>query len=235
MLAVFPYIFAGLYGRVAGVEGYRYRSGLTDSVFRFAINLHGAPAMSPKEFATYRQKTIVGASFTAYAPLGQYDPNVLANIGSNRWAFKPEVGISRPYRMWVFEAAAGIWLFTKNAEYFRGSVRSQDPLGGIQAHIVRLLPHRTWFAFDATAYTGGRSYLNGKPKADYQGNTRIGFTYGIALSRRQALRFTYFQGATTRVGVDLRSVSVAYQIAFFPGLRRAATAERKSKSTPNRQ
>jgi hypothetical protein len=151
------------------------------------------------------------------APTGQYDPNLLINIGQNRWAFKPELGISHFVGRWDFEAAVGAWLYTTNARYYGGNVRKQDPLGSVQIHVVRLLPRRMWAAFDGTFYAGGRSYVGDTIKADYQSNSRLGATLGIALGQRHALKFAYFGGATTRVGTDIHSLSVAYQIFWQTG------------------
>lgn len=50
-----------------------------------------------------------------------------------------------------------------------------------------------------------------------KGNTRFGATFGIALSRRQALRIAYFDGVTARVGSDISSISVAYQVIWHNG------------------
>ena len=219
VLAVLPYVGANLSGTFLGVEQSRQRSGLADSTFRFAMNIHGAPAMHLEEFAKYRPRTIIGASLTANAPTGQYDPNRLINIGTNRWAFKPELGITRIRGRWAFEGAFGAWLFTKNANYFGGEVRRQDPLGSVQIHVVRLLPHRMWVAFDATFFIGGRTTVGDTIKADYLSNTRSGATLGIAIARRQAIKFAYFNGVTTRFGTDIQSVSVAYQV-FWQSRRR---------------
>jgi hypothetical protein len=216
-LAVLPYVVADVSGKVAGVEASRHRSGLADSTFRFAMNIHGAPAMHLKEFASYHPKTLVGASLTVIAPTGQYDPNVLVNIGTNRWAFKPELGLSHFRGKWEFEAAFGAWLYTKNSNFYGGTFRTQDPLGSIQAHVVRLLPHRMWAAFDGTFYTGGRTHVGNTIKADYQGNTRFGATLAIAIGPRQVLKFAYFDGTTTRIGSDISSISVAYQVIWQRG------------------
>ncbi len=217
VLVVLPYVVADLSGKVAGIEAARHRSGLADSTFRFAINVHGAPAMHLKEFAKYQPKTLVGVSLTVMPPTGQYDPNVLINIGTNRWAFKPELGISHFRGKWEFEGALGAWLYTTNSSFFGQTFQKQDPLGSVQAHIVRLLPRRIWLAFDGTFYTGGRTYVGNTIKANYQGNTRLGATIGIPIGRRQALRFAYFTGTTTRVGSDIRSISIAYQVIWQGG------------------
>jgi hypothetical protein len=108
VLAVLPYVVAGLSGKAAGIQGSRHRSGLADSLFRFSVNFHGAPAMHLQEFAKYRPKTIIGASFSVMAPTGQYDPNLLINLGTNRWALKPEIGISRFFGKWDLEGAFGM-------------------------------------------------------------------------------------------------------------------------------
>ncbi len=59
------------------------------SRIRFSLLLSGAPALNQKEFAAYRPGTIVGRGLQVWAPLGQYDPARLLNLGSNRWAFRP--------------------------------------------------------------------------------------------------------------------------------------------------
>src|SRR5271169_153234 len=115
--------------------------------------------MHVEDFDKYRPRTIVGASLTATAPTGQYDPNRLINVGTNRWALKPELGISH-FVGKDFEGAFGVWFYVKNADFYGNSVRTQDPLGSIQAHVVRLLPHRTWAALDGTFYLGGRTYAD---------------------------------------------------------------------------
>lgn len=213
-LVILPYVNANLNGRLEGDQTHLYRSGLADVTMRYAMNIYGAPAMHRKEFASYRQKTIVGASITVFAPTGQYDPVRLINISSNRWAFKPEIGFSRAVGKWDFEGAGGVWLFMANDRFSGSNVRKQDPLGSFQAHLVRTLPHRIWLAADGTFFTGGRTQINGKDLSDYQGNTRVGATFGIALTPRQALKLAYFRGAITRIGGDFSSLGIAYNFIW---------------------
>src|SRR5882762_3009462 len=129
-----PYANANLTGNVEGAPGHAYRSGLGDTRFRLAVNLLGGPALTPEEFAQRSPATIVGVSVSVVAPTGQYVPSRLINVGSNRWSFKPEVGLSQPIGNWFVEGAAGVWLFTDNTDFFRGR-RSQDPLPVFQCHV----------------------------------------------------------------------------------------------------
>lgn len=216
-LAVLPYVVADLKGKLAGTEEYRYRSGLADTTLRYAINLYGAPAMRRKEFAAFRPKTIVGVSLTASAPASQYDPVRLINPGTNRWAFKPEVGVSRTLGHWTLEGAAGVWLYTKNKQFNGTQVRTQRPLWSTQAHLVRVFRRRHWMAFDFTYFQGGAAEVDGRPATTYQANTRMGATYGYLLSRRQAIRFSWFSGVTTRIGSNITSIGLAYQFLWSEG------------------
>ncbi|HYI93854.1 MAG TPA: transporter [Bryobacteraceae bacterium] len=215
VLAVLPYVIADLDGRVSGTQQAIYRSGLADATFRYAMNLYGAPAMHLSEFRAYRQKTIIGASITANAPTGQYDPVRLINVGTNRWAFKPEIGVSHAVGKWTLEGAAGVWLFTKNPKFNGAFRRTQLPLGSLQAHLVRVLTRRTWLALDWTLYTGGRTNVNGRDNSDYLGNQRLGASFGIALTGRQSIKISYFNGVDTRIGSDIRSIGLSYNIIWL--------------------
>lgn len=101
--------FAWLSGtaQYAGETRAREVSGMADPRLRLSVNFYGAPARSVQEFAGYRQDVIIGASLQVSAPLGQYDPDKLVNIGTNRWSFKPEIGISKASGPMTLELTAG--------------------------------------------------------------------------------------------------------------------------------
>ena len=65
--------YSSLSGRadVAGQTQTRDVSGWNDPRLRFSINLHGAPALTLRDIRSYRQRLIVGASLTAWVPVGQ--------------------------------------------------------------------------------------------------------------------------------------------------------------------
>ena len=60
-----------------------------------SLNFIGSPALPLSGFKDYKQKLIVGASLQIRVPVSQYDPDRLVNIGTNRFTFKPELGLSR--------------------------------------------------------------------------------------------------------------------------------------------
>src|SRR5262249_44013161 len=94
--AAMPYALADIPGTVQEQASAIALSSLAEAQFKLSVNLRGNPALSPREFARAPRRTIVGASVAVSAPAGQYYDTKLVNIGNNRWAFKPEVGVSVP-------------------------------------------------------------------------------------------------------------------------------------------
>jgi hypothetical protein len=150
---VVPYVWGNLEGDYLGSHVEAYRSGLTDSFARFSVNLYGAKAMQLKEFAAYHQRTNLGASVVVSAPTGQYDPAKLVNVGTNRWAFKPEVGLSYATKRTrlILDGYVGVWLYTANNN-FQGRTKTQSPIYNSQFHISYDIKPRMWLAFDANFF-----------------------------------------------------------------------------------
>jgi outer membrane putative beta-barrel porin/alpha-amylase len=209
-----PYINGRAAGTVFEERQEVRRSGLGDVRLRFSTILKGGPALSPREFASYKPRTHVGVSLTMIAPTGQYDPRRLVNLGSNRWSFKPEVGLSKPIGRWTVELVSGVWLFTENRNFFGGSRREQKPLSSFGGHVIYTLRRRMWASINATYYTGGRTVVNGVVNADMQKNSRIGATFSLPLNQRQSFKVAYAKGLTARFGGDLNTIAFGWQYAW---------------------
>jgi hypothetical protein len=179
------------------------------------VNILGGPALTPREFASARPDTVVGLSLAVSVPTGQYDPAKLINIGSNRWAVRPQLGASKTLGPWYLELYAGVWFFGDNTDFFGGALREQDPLGTVQAHVSYTFKPRLWLAADATFYAGGQTTLNGTERADTQSNSRVGLTLAVPLGRRSALKASWATGFTTRIGADFDTFGVALQTVWF--------------------
>jgi hypothetical protein len=215
--AVVPYLWGSVQGLVYDSFQQAHRSGLADPAFRFAINLHGAPAMSAAEFKDYKQKTNIGASAVVVVPLGQYDPARLLNIGTNRWAVKPEIGISQRAGRWYLDLYAGTWLFSANREFAAGK-RRQKPIGIAQFNLTCTITSRVWASFSANLYTGGRTSVGGVARADYLHNSRMGGTLSIRVTRHQSVKLYGSKGAVTNIGADFATIGAAYQYTWGGGL-----------------
>ena len=209
---VLPYASVSGHGTVEGQTNSIVRSGFSDTTLRLSVNLYGAPALSLPEFRSYRQDLIVGASLLITAPTGMYYPDKVVNIGTNRWSFKPEVGISKALGNWTLEGALGLTFYTDNDEFYPGNaVREQDPLYAAQAHLIYNFSPALWGSLDATYYTGGSTTINGVPKADLQQNARWGATASQALDRNNSVKFYLGTGAIVRAGTKFNTVGLVWQ------------------------
>lgn len=211
---LFPYIWGTARGTVFEDQVNVRRSGGGDIRMRFSTLLIGGESRSAKEFAQRKPSTIIGASVSIIAPTGQYDSARLVNPGSNRWAFKPELGVSKPKGRWTFEANGGAWLFTTNENFLGTSRREQKPMASFQGGVIYTLRPRMWLSGNATFYTGGRTVLNGTVNEDRQRNARIGATFSLPLNQHQSLKVAWAKGVTTRIGGNLNTIAVAWQYAW---------------------
>jgi hypothetical protein len=215
LLVALPYARGDVTGDVGGNQARADRSGLADARLRFSMLLMGGPALKPAEFGAREQQTILGVSLTAVAPTGQYDSTKLINISANRWALKPEIALSVPEGRWLFDLYEGVWFFEDNDNFYGGHRRAEDPILSTQGHVSYTLQPRLWVAVDATYYTGGAVTVNGAPSSGALHNVRVGLTASVPVARTQSLKFSYSNGAVTRVGGNFRSIGVAWQYAFI--------------------
>jgi len=214
---VLPYAWLSGSAEVAGQPREREVSGLADPRLRFSVNLYGAPALSLEEFANYKQDLTVGASLQVGIPLGQYDPEKLVNIGTNRWSFKPELGISKAWGPLTLEAAAGVTFYTANDDFFGGKRRTQEPLYSLQGHLSYDFRPGMWVGLDGTYYTGGRTTTDGAQDNNFQGNSRLGVTFALPVTRYTSIKLYASTGVSTRTGGNFDTLGIAGQYRWGGG------------------
>jgi hypothetical protein len=220
--ASLPYAVGNFHGTVIGVEANAYRSGTLDSSYRLSVNLKGGPAMSVDEFQKWRQKTLIGVSLRVVAPTGQYDPTRLLNYGSNRWSFKPEVGLSRRWGHWVVDAYGAVWFFTQNNAFFSGNkfspgtnVQKQNSTFAFEGHLSYDVKPRLWASLDSNFWFGGQTSINGVENPNtLQRNSRIGATLSVPVSRHQSIKVSYNNGAYISYGGNYQNVSAGWQYSW---------------------
>jgi len=201
----------------AGDEVERKVSGLADPALRLAVNFLGAPALSAADFAAYRQDLIVGASVVITAPFGQYDPNRLVNLGTNRWSVKPGLGLSKALGAWTVELDGGVTWYSTNHDFFGGNTRAQDPLYSVQANFIHQFPAGVWGAFGAAYYAGGGTSVNGVAKNDRQQGARAGLTLSLPVDRHHSIKLTAQSGLYARTGTSFKALGVAWEYRWGGG------------------
>jgi len=215
---VLPYSWAQVSGKVLEESRSITRAGLSDMRIRLSVLVKGAPAASLLEIAKAPRRTILGTSLTVVAPTGQFFPDRLVNLGTNRWAFKPEFAVSKPIgQRWLLDVYTALWLFTANDSYYPGTFhRTQALMGAFQAHLSYTFRPALWAAFDATYYAGGRTTIEGVENTDRQSNSRLGATLSLPVGRRHSIKLAASTGAIVRYGANFTTFSVGWQTAWLP-------------------
>jgi hypothetical protein len=216
--AILPYSSFSAHALVDGEPKTRAMSGFGDPRFRFSINLFGAPALSVKEFANYKQDLIIGASLQVSAPLGQYDDSKLLNLGNNRWSFRPELGISKAWGPWTVELEPSVILFTDNPDFFNGKTFAQAPIYLVRGNIIYNFDSGVWLSLDGTYFTGGRTTVNGMKGNNEQTNTRAGLSLALPVDRNNSIKFNASTGISTRTGSGFSAIGVAWQYRWGTGM-----------------
>jgi len=184
------------------------RSGLGDSMVGMTVFLAGARAMTPAEFRDYRRKTLFGAFVRLRLPTGQYDPENLINLGSNRWHLGTGLGAAQWWGKVAIEAYALVLVFTDNKELLGDSVLSQDPLAAFQLHLTYSFKSRLWLALGARRTTFGKTTLNGVERDDPSDNSRMGLVLGFPVGRGFTAKLVATTGVRASTGNDFNTVNL---------------------------
>ena len=215
--AIIPFAGGDWKGVVEGRDSIRSATGFGDPRIRFSVLFSGAPALSRKEFASYKPGTIVGGGLQVWVPVGQYDPDRLLNLGSNRWVFRPQLGVSQTLARWVLEATAVGWFYTDNTNFFGGDRLSQKPIAALQGNVSYVFPRGFWGAVSAGYGRGGRTSINDEQKDTLIRTWRLGLTLALPISRHDSIKFAFISGFRAGKGADFSTVLGAYQYRWFDG------------------
>ncbi|WP_163408231.1 transporter [Flavobacterium ajazii] len=209
-----PYSFMDGSANVSGDFITGSRTGFGDTKIRVGVNLLGSPALDRSEFRNYEQKTIFGISLVTSIPTGKYYGDKRVNIGTNRWAFKPEIGISKRFSQVYAELYGGMWFYTDNDD-FLGKKLEQKHTYSLQGHASYYFKNSMWLGFNTNWFFGGKTITDGVSDDSEIDNWRIGGTFSTPIAKGQSLRFQYHIGAYTNNGLNYYAITAAYQYSFF--------------------
>jgi hypothetical protein len=187
------------------------RSGFGDPTIRLGVNLFGAPAAKPKEFAESIGDTRLSLGLKVTVPVGEYIPDKQINLGGNRWAFTPQIGLVHRSGKLTSEFTASVWLYGDNDKHNQLSRLEQEPLFGYVAYFVYKYRPKIWLGIGAAYATGGATTVDGLDLDDERGNFVWGLTVGYAFNRRNGIKIAYLNASTTKdIGQDFQSIQIGY-------------------------
>jgi hypothetical protein len=215
---VVPFAAGDWEGLWEGEAAARKIDGFGDPRVRLSVNFAGAPALRGSEFRSYQQKTIVGVNIQVIVPVGQYDPSRLINLSSNRWTFRPQIGMSHRRGKWFVESYLGAWFFTTNRDFFGGQKLTQRPLFVGKLHLIRTLTKRgIWGAIGVGYGIGGRTSLDDVPKDTRISTFRFGAALAVPIGIQHSLKFVLDSGVRLERGPDFDAIGVSYQYRWGGG------------------
>lgn len=169
-----------------------------------------------------------GADFNVWitAPLGSYDEDEPASIGTNRWMFRlgfpfvQTLGRGNPGRMTSLEIFPSVSFFTVED----GGMRTeQDPLFNLQVHLTRDLMEQVWLSADGIWQKGGATTVDGVSQDNAQSAISVGLT--IAYQITPSFRLTSSWGNSVNDeddGVNMNTITFALSYGWNPTALRAA-------------
>jgi hypothetical protein len=217
--ATVPYQHAEWTGLLQGVSTNTSRRGFADPIVRGTILLVGGPPLAGAEFARYRAEhpveTIIGAGLAVQLPLGEYYESKLLNLGENRFTIRPELGVLHTHHKWSVELTGGIGFATANDEFFNGKTREQDPLYGLQGHVVYTFRPGLWLAASTGYRSGGQSEINGVAKDDRKGEVAWAIALGYPLNPSVGLKLAYLNTRTReKTGFDSDTIALGAAVLW---------------------
>ncbi len=193
------------------------RSGWSDTFLRLAVNLYGAPPLRRKEFVAYRSgvkdETIVGMGLVVRLPTGDYMDDKLINLGQNRFAFRPQLGINHTRGKWTVEATGEVAFYTDNDEFFNGNKLEQKPVYIIHGHLIRTFRPGLWVSASVGYDYGGENKLNGVEKDDNKQDVGWGLSFAWPISRNAGFKATYI-GSRKLESTGLDTDTLAASLSF---------------------
>ena len=211
---VLPFATGNWTGIYQGDDAYVSRTGIADLKLGFSFNFVGSPAVNKSQFSSYEQKTIAGFSFQMAAPTGQYFEDRFINLGSNRWAFRPQLDVSHKLGTWYLEYALNIWLYTTNSAFWDGNTLKQNPIGTIKMNLIKSFNRGIWAAVGAGYAFGGRAYVNDMQRDATISTMRFGAIVSVPLHPQHSLKLAVILARRFAEGADFNSVSLAYQFLW---------------------
>ena len=205
-------------GTLDGVPASTSRSGWSDISLQLAVNVIGSPPVEREEFAQYGAatpvETIVGLAKVVQIPTGHYINDKLLNLGSNRYTFRPQIGMVHNRNKWSFESTVSAWIYTDNDDFFSGNDLEQDPFYTLEGYVNYTFRPGLWAGTGLGYGIGSTTTINGINKNDERENLGWEASLGYPVSKRVGIKLAYI-GIRTQVPVGADSDSLAAAMSIF--------------------
>ena len=211
-----PYATGNWHGLLEGEPAKTRRKGFRDPRVRLSVLLYGAPAETLQEFAkSPKSNTVVGAAVSLKLPWGEYYPEKLINLGSNRWVVRPQLGVTHTRKKWTYELTGSLFWYSDNDDFWGGNKLENEVLYAIQGHVIYTFKPGLWASFSTAYGHGADAFINNVDKDLRVDNWLTALSLGMPINRQQGLKFSWLRARTRNdKGADMDSFSVGWTLLF---------------------
>ncbi len=200
------------------ISGTASTSGMGDPVFSFKLGLIGMPALTPQEFAKYRQTFQLSGFLSVVPPLGSYDSERLLNLGTNRWAVRTGVPMVVPFgnpRTTFLEVFPSVTFYGDNDDPTGGaSLKEQAPLFQLENHLSHNFTPKFWGSLELRYFGGGETTTDGAEDDNVINQVGGGVSAGYTLSSVVSVQATYGRRLNSGDNKDLQMLRVKVVVVF---------------------
>ena len=198
LIASLPAGAASASVNAAGAAHSYTRSGFGDLSLTAVFGLVGSPALTEKEYESYRPRFALSALGRVYFPSGAYDRTAPVNPGQNRWAL--QLGLPLSYyighffldpALTSFELQPSVTWYSDNNEPPQGNHSSEAPLLQLEGHVTRNLNESVWVSVDALFMDGAETTVDGVGQHDRQRSLALGATVSVAVNDAVSATVSY--------------------------------------------
>ena len=178
--------------------------------------LYGGPAQTQQEFfKSPKSNTVVGAALSVKIPWGEYYPEKLINLGSNRWVIRPQLGITHTRNKWTYELTGSLFWYGDNDDFYGGKLLENEVLYALQGHVIYTFKPGLWISFSTAYGDGADAFIDDVDKNLRIDNWLTALSFGVPINRQQGLKLSWIRARTQNdKGADLDSISVGWTLVF---------------------
>ncbi len=137
------------------------------------------------------------------APLGTYNSESPVNLGTNRWTFRPMLGLGQNFGPFHFDLHSGYDIFTDNDDYTNAAMGIKDetmvqyPEYWAEGHLSYFIvpENRTYASISFGGLWGGRKEVDNHRVQDWMESYAIKFTIGTTITKHFSM-YAYYQQDT---------------------------------------
>ena len=165
-------------------------------------------------------KNKLWVGFTPYVtlPLGDYDRRRVLNLGANRWAFKPEVGMVKGFgEKFFLDLIVNGEFYTDNDDYGSASQSTrleQDPTVGFETHLSYDITKQWFISLDYYYLYGGETTVADVNQNDTLSNHGLGLSLFWGIGSNNQLMVEYRDDFSVRIGAGTNQLTLRWAYFF---------------------